>query len=406
MKTIKFYTLGCKVNQYETQTIREKFLESGFREIDNGRKADTYIINTCTVTQKADSQSLNLIRRAKRENPKANIIATGCLAQLDNDRIKQISCSVVVIKNKDKSKISHKGISDFKGHARAFLKIQDGCENRCSYCKVPFVRGSSRSKPLREIMKEVMALVDNGFKEIVLTGICLGAYGRDLKPKTGLADVIARLEGIMGLLRVRLSSIEAGDVSAELISVISRSKKFCRHLHIPIQSGDDTILKKMNRSYSSRVYFNLIRKIKKQIPGIAITTDCLVGFPGESETNFKNTLKLIKKVKPLKVHIFPYSRRGNTFAARNFKEEINPVVVKERISRLKAISKGCGRDYLKGFYNKVMDVLIEGRSKELPGYWEGYADNYIKVLIKSDKDLSNQIVPLKLNKKNIVSDWY
>ena len=263
MKTIKFYTLGCKVNQYETQAIREKFLRNGYSETTNNKIADTYIINTCTVTQKADLGSLSIIRKAKKENPKAVIIATGCLTELDKDRIKQISDSIKIIKNKDKFKISQSSISDFKGHARGFLKIQDGCENHCSYCKVPLVRGHSKSKPLTEVLKEARTLVGNGFKEIVLTGICLGAYGRDLNPKISLAGVISGLEEISALLRIRLSSIEARDISDELIRALSLSKKFCRHLHIPLQSGDDTILKKMNRNYTSKEYFELIKKIKK-----------------------------------------------------------------------------------------------------------------------------------------------
>ena len=404
MKTIKFYTLGCKVNQYETQAIREKFLRNGYSETTNNKIADTYIINTCTVTQKADLGSLSIIRKAKKENPKAVIIATGCLTELDKDRIKQISDSIKIIKNKDKFKISQSSISDFKGHARGFLKIQDGCENHCSYCKVPLVRGHSKSKPLTEVLKEARTLVGNGFKEIVLTGICLGAYGRDLNPKISLAGVISGLEEISALLRIRLSSIEARDISDELIRALSLSKKFCRHLHIPLQSGDDTILKKMNRNYTSKEYFELIKKIKKAVPGISITTDVMVGFPGESESNFKNTIDLIKKTLPLKVHIFPYSKRENTFAAKNFLDQINPVVVKERVFRLKDVSIGCGRDYQKGFYDHTMDVLIEGSSKECFRFWEGHTDNYIKVLVKSKKDLSNKIVPVKLNKENIISD--
>lgn len=395
-RTIKFFTLGCKVNQYDTQSIREKFLSSGYRESDKNSKADTYLINTCTVTHRADSESLNLIRRAKKENPKARIIVTGCLTELDSGRIKKIGVSSIV-KNRDKGKISSvNGISDFKAHSRAFLKIQDGCDNYCSYCKVPLVRGSSRSKPLRQIIQEARRLVEKGFKEIVLTGICLGLYGKDLKPKNSLIKVIGELEKIEGLYRIRLSSIEAGDVTGELIRKMKNSKKLCPHLHIPIQSGDDEVLKKMRRKYTSKGYFNLIRRIKKQIPDIAITTDVLVGFPGEKEDNFRNTLALIKKITPLKVHIFPYSEREGTAAASNLKEEVAPEVIKERILLLKSIADRCSLKYRNRFLGKKLDVLIEGNFKDDSFLWEAHTDNYLRVLIRSNKDLKNRVIHPRL----------
>ena len=416
MQKVKFYTLGCKVNQYETQVIREQFLNSGFQEIDNHLPADVYLINTCTVTQKADADSLHYIRRAKKENPQAKIIVTGCLAALDKDKIKKADTMSLIVKNKDKEKIlthyyrtieqknkrTNPGISYFKGHTRAFLKIQDGCSNFCAYCKVPLVRGESRSKPLKVIVQEAENLVRNGFREIVLCGICLGAFGKDLKPPRSLIDAIAALEKIEGLLRIRLSSIEAAEVTEELIQKIATSSKLCAHLHIPIQSGDDEILKKMQRRYTRDAYLGLIKRIKNQIPQIAITTDVLVGFLGETETNFEQTLDLVKKIMPLKVHIFPYSRREGTLAAQNFSAELNPAIIKERILRLRTIAAACTQHYKKQFLNKTRDVLIEGRAKNNPGFWEGYTDNYLKVLVKSKQDLKNHLVEVKLNQ--IVKD--
>jgi len=406
---IKFYTLGCKANQYDTQSIREKFLNSGFQEINNGKKADVYLINTCTVTHRADSDSLNLIRRAKRENSKAKIIVTGCLTELDSHKIKQISKNITLVKNRDKKNIlkcfpayslqlttySLNGISSFAGHTRAFLKIQDGCDNFCSYCKVPLVRGRSRSRPKEEIISEAKRLVVNGFKEIVLTGICLGAY-RDL------VGLIEKLEKIPGLLRIRLSSIEAGDISDELIEKIAKSDKICRHLHIPIQSGDNEILKKMNRKYSRDDYLNLIKEIKRKIPQIAITTDCLVGFPSESEESFRNTLDLVKKIMPLKVHIFPYSARPTT-AAAGFKEKVKIEVIKERIKRLEKLADSCSLQYRKKFSGKIMPVLIEGQVKNKLDFWQGYTDNYIKVILKSRADLKNCIQSIRLTKADLAS---
>ncbi len=412
-RTIKFFTLGCKVNQYDTQSIRERFINAGFKEIYDGEMADIYVINTCTVTHRADSGSFNLIRRAKKENSNAKIIVTGCLTELDEDAIKKIGGISLIVKNRDKERIidllyldyrtieqkNHRtktGISYFKGHTRAFVKIQDGCNNFCSYCKVPKVRGASRSRPLDEILQEARKLVRNGFKEIVLCGICLGAYGKDLQSKRNLVSVIEELERIEGLLRIRLSSIEAGDVSDRLIQKMAQSKKLCRHLHIPIQSGDGEILKKMNRSYTRDGYLNLIKKIKRSIPEIAITTDVLVGFPGEGEDNFKNTVDLIREIMPLRVHIFPYSKRLGTRAAF-LKDKTNPLALKERISQLARISIECALAYKKQFLNKDRDVLIES-CKENKGYWDGYTDNYIRVRVKSDKDLKNKLIQVRLKK--------
>jgi threonylcarbamoyladenosine tRNA methylthiotransferase MtaB len=414
--TVKFYTLGCKVNQYDTQRIRERFIQLGFKELEDSQPADICFINTCTVTQKADADSLNIIRRAKRDNPKSKIIVSGCLAELDEERIKKAATESLIVKNKHKENIlgllsskfdlkelnghrgrTNRGISDFKGHARAFLKIQDGCINLCSYCKVPLVRGISRSKPLKGIINEAKNLVKKGFKEIVLCGICLGAYGRDLKPRMNLVDCLKEIEKIPGEFRIRLSSLEAADVSGELINKMAQSKKLCRHLHIPIQSGDNTILKMMNRKYCSDSYLELIKTIKEQIPGIGITTDVLVGFPGEDEIKFKHTLKLIQDITPLKVHIFPYSKREGTAASR-LNNGVDFLTIKKRIERLKIISDTCATLYKRQFLNSIMDVLIEDRAKENPDFWQGFTDNYVKVRLKSERDLKNQVVPLRLKK--------
>lgn len=399
MKTVKFYTLGCKANQYDTQSIRERFLGRGFKEVYNGQKAGIYVINTCTVTSGADRQSRNIIRNCSKSSPGSKVIVTGCLVAKD-------AAALVKLKGIDfiiSKQFFPERITNFSGHTRAFLKIQDGCNNFCSYCKVPLVRGISRSRPLNEIIFDAKRLAGNGFKEIVLTGICLGAYGRDLSPKICLVDAIDELEKINGVSRLRLSSIEAGDVSIGLINKMAVSKKICRHLHIPIQSGDDAILKKMLRRYTQAGYLKLIKKIKKSIPGIAITTDVMVGFPGESEANFKNTLDLVRKIQPLKVHIFPYSKRTGTHAAANLKGEVNPLVVKERILCLSGAAQGCAFAYKKKFINKKLNLLIEGRSKEKKGYWQGYTDNYIKVLVKSKQCLKNQIISVKL--KKITNDY-
>ena len=425
-RTVKFITLGCKVNQYDTQDIRERFIRAGFKEITNGKKADAYVINTCTVTAVADRKSRSFIHYAYRSNPKAKILVTGCYAELDSRKIAEIPGVTHIIKNKDKNRIvellnpvrdtahlgnnamvsngvnanNATGITGFSGHTRAFLKIQDGCNNFCSYCKVPLVRGACRSKALDEIVQEANRLVKNGFKELVLCGICLGSYGRDLKAKVHLVDVIEALENTEGLLRIRLSSLEAGDVSDRLIEKMVHSKKLCRHLHIPIQSGDDEILKKMNRGYKASGYLNLIERIKKCVPDAAITTDVLVGFPGEKDENFQNTVRLIKEVLPLRTHIFPYSKREGTQAAKNFNEKLDYKVIKERIDCLKKIAQDCAFNFKKQFLSQSMDALMEDK---IGGYWKGHTDNYIKVWVKSHRNLRNQFISVKLNK--IIKDY-
>lgn len=416
MRTVKFYTLGCKANQYDTQVIREQFLKAGFKELTHNLPADVYLINTCTVTQRADSESLNLIRKSIRENPQARIIATGCFAELDKAKIKKLRQDILIFKNKEKNSIlrhlcestsqrvnepTQASISYFQGHTRAFLKIQDGCNNFCSYCKVPLVRGRSRSKPLNLVISEAQGLVKNGFKEIVLTGICLGSYGKDLKPRTNLVKVIKALEKIVGLKRIRLSSIEANDITGALINKMAGSQKLCRHLHIPMQSGNNKILKMMHRKASSKYYLDLIKKIKKRVPAVAITTDIMVGFPGESEEAFQNTCRLIREVAPLKTHIFPYSLRTGTLAA-GLPDKIDYAIVKSRVSSLYKVSRECSFKYRKKFLNKVVDLLVEGRPRNNPVFWEGHTDNYINVLIKSRRNLKNQIIPVRI--KEITPD--
>jgi len=392
MRKIKFYTLGCKVNQYDTQSIRERFLSRGFKEVPEKSKADFYLVNTCTVTGSADRKSRNIIRSCVNENPKAKVIVTGCLVSKDSGMLSAIKgISFIISKS-----FFPDGISDFQGHTRAFLKIQDGCDNFCSYCKVPLVRGSPRSRPLGDIIKEAESLAKKGFKEVVLTGICLGSYGKDTGRSVDLVKVIDELEKLKGIFRIRLSSIEAGDVTDKLIDRIAQSKKLCPHLHIPMQSGDDEILRKMRRKYTRRFYLSLVSKVKRKIPDAAITTDCLVGFPGETEKNFSNTLSLIKKIIPLKVHIFSYSVREGTYAADNFEHRLPPEVIKERINKLNALAARCRMRFREQFKNKKLQVLFESPSKEKAGYWEGYTGNYMKVYLKSRKPLRNKLVSLRV----------
>ena len=398
MKSIKLITLGCKANQYDTQSIRERFLSKGFWEVTDSNPS-YFIINTCTVTSGADQKSRNIIRRCIQSNPKAKIIVTGCLVEKDWYSLADIKGISLLVKKS----FFPEGISSFSQHTRAFLKIQDGCSNFCTYCKVALVRGKERSKDLKQVVKEAKRLVDCGYKEIVLTGICLGAYGRDLVPKKDLVDVIDTLVKIEGLTRIRLSSIEAADISLKLIRCLKRSKKFCRHLHIPIQSGDDQILKLMNRKYRSQEYKDLIAKLKRNILGISITTDCLIGFPQETEENFQNTINLVKKIMPLKTHIFPYSSRPGTKAAE-FKNLVDSKVIRSRCKKLEMISKESQEKYMRKFLTRKVSVLIENNVKDNSNVLEGFTDNYLKVRVPFKPGLKNKIIQVRL--KSIFEDSF
>lgn len=415
MRTVSFKTLGCKVNQYETQAIREQFLEAGYTETLNG-PADFYVINTCTVTANSDSKSRQLIRASHRLNPKATIIVTGCYVERNRADIERTKGVNFIVGNSQKNEIvkiiqsgscaSHLSphtsrsyqplrISNFEGHSRAFLKIQDGCNQRCSYCKVRIVRGRSRSRDLDDIVDEAKRLTEAGFKEIVLSGIQIGSYGKDLWGKVGLCEVIERLEVADGIRRIRISSIEPMDIANGLIRKIATSSRLCRHLHIPLQSGDDMVLARMNRGYRARDFKKLIRRIRRTVKDVSITTDIMVGFPGEGEANFARTLKMVREIMPSRVHIFPYSRREGTKAA-DFWETVPTKEIKNRITRLREIALTPSFTYRKQFRGRKVNILVETKRDPRTGLLCGYTDTYIKVLIEGPDSLMNEIVPVEV----------
>lgn len=395
MKTISLKTLGCKVNQYETQAIREQFLQAGYKEIQNG-PADIYVINTCTVTAAADSRSRQLIRACHRLNPEATIVVTGCYCENDRAEIEAIEGINFIIGNDQKSEILNGlSISDFFGHTRAFQKVQDGCNRCCSYCKVRIVRGRSRSRGLDHILEEARRLAEAGFKEIVLCGIQLGSYGVGLENGVNLLDVIEGLEAVDGIKRIRLSSIEPMDISEGLIRKMAGRGKLCRHLHIPLQSGDDEILARMNRGYRTRDFKELIVKIRGSVREVSITTDVMVGFPGEKEDSFDRTLEMIRAIMPSRIHIFPYSRREGTKAA-DFKGSVSPGEIKARVARLKQIALSASFTYRKQFLGRKVDILVETKRDSRSKLLCGYTDTYIKVLIEGSEELMNQIIPVEL----------
>ncbi len=415
MKRCIFKTLGCKVNQYETQAIRENFLSCGYEEVSFGERADVCVINTCTVTKMSDRKSRHLIRKAIRSNPKGTVIVTGCYAERNQKDIAGIKGVDFVVPNNQKNRIvdiirrknngkrpSAEGrfflkISSFKDHSRAFVKIQDGCNNFCSFCKVPYVRGRSLSRDLKAIVEEVKRLVERGFRELVLSGICLGAYGADLEGDVDIVDVIEAIEKLPGGFRIRLSSIEPNMVSEKLIGKMAHSKCLCSHLHIPLQSGDEEILKKMNRSYSVDEYKKLVERIRNKIPKVSLTTDVMVGFPGEKETIFLNTLNTLKEISPSRVHIFPYSLREET-AASYLKDVVPKDKIQERMRILRSLAAAFSLRYRDKFVARLVDVLVESKRDKKSGLLTGYTDTYIKVSFQGSNSLYGEIVPVKITK--------
>ena len=417
LSKIAFTTLGCKVNLYDSEAMAELFAEKGYEIADFDEVADIYVINTCTVTNFGDKKSRQMIRRARRRNPDSIIVATGCYAQVSPETVAGIDGINIVIGTKDRSKVVEivenykaeqgvlnavrdiKGekeferlkVSKLKDRTRAYIKIQEGCNRYCSYCIIPYARGPVRSRKPEDIMDEVKALARNGFKEVVLTGIHVASYGIDLGNIT-LADIIEMVHEVDGIERIRFSSMEPRAVSDEFIERMSKLPKVCEHYHLSLQSGSDTTLKNMNRKYTSEEYAAACERLRKAFPHVAITTDIIVGFPTETEENFKESYDFAKKVKLSKIHVFPYSPKEGTPAAK-MRPQVAPEVKNERSHKMLELSDKLNREFMSAYINKPMEVLFERLDN---GYYEGHTRNYIKVLCKSDRDLTNQLVTVRL----------
>ncbi len=423
-KKVAICTLGCKVNQYESASLAGLFRERGYRIVDFADKADVYIINTCTVTHLGDRKSRQLIRRSVRANPGAVIAVTGCYAQTSPGEILKISGVDLVIGSRDRSKLvdlvesAVKGqdpvnaVSEYRagdefeeipsvpvqGRARAFLKIQEGCNNFCTYCIVPYARGPLRSRRPEKVIETARKMVASGFKEIVLTGIHTGAYGRDLNNGLNLAGLLRSLvDDIPSLLRLRLSSIEPNDITPELIETLAGSKTFCRHLHVPLQSGDDRILARMERRYSAWEYTRLAEVLRENIPGLGLTTDVMVGFPGENEENFENTRRLIEKISFSGLHVFKFSPRRGTPAAQ-FEEKVDPRVKEERSRKLIQMGDRLAARFASAHIGRELDILVEQPFSGDNKMYEGLTDNYIKVVFPGHEDLRGKMVKVKAEK--------
>lgn len=418
---VAFHTLGCKVNQYESAAMAELFLNRGYEIVDFDSFADIYVINTCNVTNESARKSRQWIRRAIRKNPNAKIVVVGCYSQVEPAEVSQISGVDVILGTKNRHRIvdivencqkrkkpilavqdimrekkfeniAYKGL---RHRTRAFLKIQDGCNAFCSYCIIPYARGPVRSRTLNSIIKEAKNLAKDGFKEIVLTGIHLGFYGQDFNYNTNLFDVISEIAQIDNIERIRLSSIEINELDDEFLEEISEIDKFCPHFHIPLQSGSDKILKLMNRHYTTKGFLERIESIKKKLPNVSITTDVIVGFPGETEEDFNDTVNFIKKAGFSRLHVFPFSPREGT-KAYDMPQQLAGDVKEKRSNILISLSSDLEKKYQERFLEKTLDVLFEEKVRN--NIYQGLTSNYIKVLMESHCNLHNKILPVKLVK--------
>ena len=409
--TYKIYTLGCKVNSYESKVVSDILENNGYKQNDI---ADIYIVNTCTVTNTADNKSNKLLRKLKREHPNAIIIALGCMVQNKQNNLDEISADIV-IGNQEKTNII-KYINNYKqkqiqavfsmkkvlfenmqlnnfNQTRAFVKIQDGCNNFCSYCVIPYVRGNIRSKNKEKVLEEIQTLIQNGHKEIVLTGIHTGHYGAEFK-NYSFAKLLQDIIQIKGLERLRISSIEATEINDEVINIIKKSDILVDHMHIPLQSGSDKILKLMNRKYDLKYFKNTIAQLRNIRPNISITTDVIVGFPGETENDFNDTIKTVKQINFSKIHVFPYSKRKGT-KAETMPNQIDEYIKKQRVKQLIKESKILEINYMNKFLNKEL-VFIPEEYKE--GYLIGHTGNYLKLKIKGNKNELHKDKQAKPNK--------
>ncbi len=420
MKKVAFYTLGCKVNQYETEAMLEMFKKEGYTQVDSEDFADVYVINTCTVTHMSDRKSRQYIRRMKKKNPDAIIAVVGCYSQVSPEEILEIEEVNLVmgtnerrqiveeIKKLDASKkastvddimkvraFEEIEISQTNGRTRAFIKIQGGCDRFCTYCIIPYARGGKvRSRDLESIVSEVEKLVLNGYKEVVLTGIHVASYGKDVKDESiNLLTVIKAINEIDGIERIRLSSVEPVLFTDEFVSEVSKMKKVCPHYHLSLQSGCDETLKRMNRRYTTKEYKEIVDRLRENIPNVAITTDVIVGFPGETNDEFKSTYEFLKEIELSQMHVFKYSPRKGTPAA-TMENQIDPQMKQLRSDKLLNLNKENFNKFAGRFIGQEVDVLFEQSIAE--NTYEGLTPNYIRVVVKSDKDIHGEILKVKL----------
>ncbi len=423
-KTISMYTLGCKVNQYESEAVSSIFEQNGYEVVSFEQASDVYVINTCTVTNLSDRKSRQAIRRAKKTNPDSIVIVMGCYAQTSSEEVLKIPGVNMVIGTKDRNKIieyverivagecrinavdnimtsrafEELKLNTYKERTRAYLKIQEGCSQFCSYCIIPYARGPIRSRKPDDIIEEVKQLADSGFLEIVLTGIHLASYGRELEG-TDLLDIIQKIHSIDGIKRIRLGSIEPTTITKKFVEAAGRLPKLCPHYHLSLQSGCDKTLAEMNRKYNTDEYRKSAELLKDNIPDVAITTDLMVGFPGETEEDFYTSRDFAEEIGFSKIHVFKYSPRKGTPAAE-MKNQISPEEKERRSEIMLALSDELEKKYLERYVGRNMEVLYEQEMHGHEGYIEGLTNNYIRVMAKGDISLKGKLAQTQLSKVN------
>ncbi len=424
--TVSFITLGCKVNQFETEAMTEILEGDGFKVLPANEVSDIYIINTCAVTKESERKSRQFINKAKRINPNALVVAVGCSVQLNSKKINKETQADIIIGTKHKGNIGKLikdklndisqdyRIDDFQGRenfeelkistvhdkTRANIKIQDGCSQFCSYCIIPHVRGPIRSRNHDDIIKEVKRIARNCYKEIVLNGIHISSYGKELQEKYYLIDLIEDISKIEGIERIRLGSIEPNLINEDFMKRYAALDKTCDHFHLSLQSGSDSVLKRMNRKYTTEEYKNNVELIRKCMPKSGITTDIIVGFPGETDEEFNETIEFVKEIRFSRIHVFKYSIREGTKAAEMKPQVIEPVKA-QRSKVLIELGESVSNEFMKEFIGKDLSVLIETEKND--NIYEGYTTNYLKVLLKSDINVKNEIINVHV--KGIRNDY-
>ena len=421
VKKVAFCSLGCKVNQYETNAMAQKFIEHGYEVVEFDEYADVYIVNTCTVTNVADRKSRQMLRRAKEINKDATLVACGCYAQVAKEELKKIPEIDLIIGNNEKNDIiqivenhiAQKGAEDlvsdvmykldyvelgtttYTEKTRAVIKVQDGCDRFCSYCLIPYSRGHIRSRKIENVIEEIKKVVEEGINEVVITGIHIASYGRDFKGENiGLIDLLEEINKIQGLHRIRLGSIEPTIITDEFVERLSKLDKICDHFHLSLQSGCTETLKRMNRRYTTEEFRDVTKRLRSKFPNAALTTDIIVGFPGETDDEFNTTYEFLKEIAFYKMHIFKYSQRKGTKAAV-MPNQIDGKIKEERSKKLIELSNENEYNYNKKYIGKQVEVLFEEREGE---YLKGHTTNYIVVKHKTDKDdLINKIAKVTVS---------
>ncbi len=402
MKRFKVVTLGCRTNQYESQAYTDQLRQMGYEPVQEGEEADLCVVNTCTVTESADSSSRHQIRSLLRSHPNAKVAVTGCMAESAPEALLAIDPRIQLIPNAEKEELLAQvfpeeeffpefNIQVFDAHTRAFVKVQDGCNSYCTYCVIPYVRGRSRSRKIAEVIEEVKGLVSRGYQEVVLTGINIGDFEDEGKK---LADLVRAVDAIEGLKRLRISSIDPDEIDADLTDAVLQGRHTCPSMHVVLQSGSNVILKRMNRKYTRQIFLETVERLVRLRPDFTFTTDVIVGFPGESEADFTDTMQLVEHVQFAKIHMFPYSPRKRTRAAL-YPNRVAPEVVSRRKQELLRLAEKTGFKLRDRFIGRQMSVLLESEEGK-PGYLSGHTDNFLRVWVPAQSHKPNEMIDVEL----------